>query len=94
LANAAIAASRVGSWARLARETKRNLDQALERAVPNWREVDRDPRWLAWLQERDVYSREKRQRLLDEAVARGDANRVIAFFNGFLAEAAWQQGQE
>jgi|SRR5262249_53106035 len=76
----------------VARQTKHNLDQALDGAVPNWREVNQHPSWLAWLQERDVFSREKRQRLLDDAVAKGDANRVIAIFNGFLAEAAWQQG--
>jgi hypothetical protein len=29
----------------LAVEARRNLDQRLERAVPNFREVDRDPRW-------------------------------------------------
>jgi len=77
---------------RLARQAKHNIDQALDSAVPNWRQVNQHPSWLAWLQERDVYSREKRQHLLDQAVEKGDANRVIAFFNGFLAEAAWQQG--
>jgi len=30
--------------------------------------------------------------LLDEAVERGDAGRIVAFFNGFLAEVAWRQG--
>src|SRR5262249_20429899 len=34
--------------ARLAREVKRNLDVALERAVPDWRQVNQDPRWLQW----------------------------------------------
>ena len=74
------------------RASKRTIDQALDGAVPNWREINRHPQWLEWLQEPDPYSRVKRQRLLDEAVERGDANRVIAFFNGFLGEAAWRQG--
>src|SRR5580765_2130699 len=30
---------------RLAREARRNLDQQVEIAVPNYREIDRDPRW-------------------------------------------------
>src|SRR5215467_1293750 len=77
----------------LARQTKHTIDQALDNAVPNWREINSDSRWLAWLAESDPYSRVKRQRLLDEAVERGDANRVIAFFRGFLGEAAWRQGQ-
>jgi len=33
----------------LAREVRRNLDQRLAEAVPNFREIDRDPRWLQWL---------------------------------------------
>ena len=76
----------------LARQTKHNIDQALDNAVPNWREINRHPQWLEWLQESDPYSRVKRQRLLDEAVERGDATRVIAFFRGFLGEEAWRQG--
>jgi len=40
--------------ARLARATKLNLELALDRAVPNWREIDRNPRWLHWLAGRDV----------------------------------------
>jgi hypothetical protein len=61
--------------------------------VPQWREINRHPQWLAWLQQTDTYSRVKRQRLLDDAVEKGDANRVIKFFQGFLAESAWLQGQ-
>ena len=39
---------------RLAIEARRNLDQAVERAIPNYREVDRDPRWHRWLLEIDL----------------------------------------
>jgi hypothetical protein len=42
---------------------------------------------------RDVLSGEIRQRLLDEAVARADAARVINFFRGFLQEASAAPGQ-
>jgi len=40
-----------------------------------------------------VYSGRLRQQLLDAAIARGDAVSVVAFFNGFLREAAGQHGQ-
>src|SRR5262249_26758124 len=68
----------------LAQEQRRGLYRSLDTMVPNWREIDRDPRWLEWLRGRDVLSGEIRQRLLDEAIARGDARRVINFFQGFL----------
>ncbi len=34
---------------RLAREARHRLDQQVERAVPNYREIDQDPRWHQWL---------------------------------------------
>jgi hypothetical protein len=72
---------------RLAREERRSLDQAIERAVPNWREIDRDPRWLQWLGGLDALSGRVRQDLLDEAIDQGNAMHVISFFRGFLREA-------
>ena len=72
----------------LAREVRRNLDQRLAEAVPNFREIDRDPRWLQWLTGCNALSGQIRQQLLDDAVAKGNAGRVIAFFRGFLQEAA------
>jgi hypothetical protein len=61
---------------RLAVEARRNLDAAVERAVPNYREIDRDPRWQA---------------LLNIAIADGSVNRVAALFRGFLQEAGGTQ---
>ena len=78
-----------------ARETKRGLDQALEAAVPNWREIDRNPQWLQWLSLPDPLSGRIRQELLNDAIEQGSAARVTAIFRGFLAAAdgAGQQGQ-
>src|SRR5215831_19328564 len=73
--------------AQLARETSRSVDAALDRAVPNWREINRDPRWLNWLLLPEPLSGRSRQLLLDDATARGNAASVIALFNGFLREA-------
>jgi len=71
----------------LAQEVQRNLHQQVERAVPNWAEINRDPRWLQWLNTPDVYTGRTRQWLLNDAVAAGSAGHVIAIFKGFLREA-------
>jgi hypothetical protein len=76
---------------RLAREARRALDQRVEREVPNYREVDRDPYWHRYLLEIDVLSGRPRQVLLNDAIASGDANRVAAFFKGFMREAGGPQ---
>ena len=59
------------------------LDQAVEMAVPNYREIDRDPRWHRWLLGVDVLSGRVRQQLLNEAISSAAAPRVISFFRGF-----------
>src|SRR5262249_61222664 len=78
---------------RVAREVQRNLHSQVEREVPNWREINADPRWLAWLSTPDPYSGVTRQRLLNDATAKGDAGRVVRIFKGFIAEVAGQPGQ-
>jgi hypothetical protein len=61
------------------------LERQLDREVPRWREVNRDPRWLQWLAQRHELTAQPRQRLLDDATAQGDVRRIIALFHGFLA---------
>ena len=68
---------------RLAIEARRNLDAAVERLVPNYRETDRDPRWHNWLLQTDPLTGRPRQQILNDAIASTDANRVAAFFRGF-----------
>ena len=71
---------------RLAKQDRRAMDNAVELAVPNYREVDRNPRWHRWLLGIDVLSGRVRQTLLNEAISAGSAPRVISFFKSFLAE--------
>jgi hypothetical protein len=52
--------------------------------VPNYREIDKDPRWHQWLQTPDPPSGRVRQRLLDQAIASATPHRVISFFQQFL----------
>jgi hypothetical protein len=72
---------------RLAIEARNNLDARVEAAVPNFREIDRDPLWHRWLLGVDVLSGRVRQQLLNEAIATASAPRVISFFKGFQQEA-------
>jgi hypothetical protein len=67
-----------------AAQTQRaNIEQALDREVPDWREIYRDPRFAAWLAEPDPYADATRSQLMRGAVANGDAGRVVRFYQGF-----------
>lgn len=63
------------------------LYQKLDASIPNWREINRDERFLDWLDEADPYSGEQRKALLQKAFTGQDANRVINFFRGFISVA-------
>ena len=71
---------------RLAIEARRNLDQRVEAAIPDYRTRDRDPEWHRWLLGIDSLSGRQRQLLLNDAIERGDASRVVAFFRSFQRE--------
>jgi len=64
---------------------RRELEIALDRAVPDWREIQNDPWWVGWLTTTHLYSELSRQRHFDAAAARGDAEGVAQFFRDFLA---------
>jgi hypothetical protein len=70
----------------MVRQQRAQLDAAVAAAVPNWREIDNDPRWLQWLGEIDPFTGAIRQQVLDDAIAAGSASRVLAFFNTFQAQ--------
>jgi hypothetical protein len=71
---------------RLALETRARLDREVEAAVPNYREIDEDPRWHQWLRQVDPYNGRIRQELLNDAIAARSAVRAVAFFRGFMRE--------
>jgi hypothetical protein len=71
---------------RLAQEARRRLDQEVAVAVPDFRDIDVNPRWHRFLVEVDPFTGRVRQALLNEAVKSGEARRVIAFFQKFLHE--------
>src|SRR5215471_3772589 len=54
-------------------QQRRRLEQALDRAVPDWRRRNQDPWWHAWLAMTHLYSEASRGWHLDAAAVRGDA---------------------
>ena len=71
---------------RNSREARQRLYTTITDTIPNWQEINRNPRFLDWLRLRDVYSGAIRQAMLKQAFQGADAPRVIAFFKGFLDE--------
>lgn len=75
----------------LARREQRLQNQTvlnqLDVQLPNWRQVNVDPAFLEWLRLPDVYSGGVRGQMLREAFQAASVPRVLAFFNGYLAEA-------
>lgn len=60
----------------------------LDEKLPDWRKLNTNEEFLSWLRLPDPYSGAIRHDMLKAAYAQGDAHRVLAFFNGFLAEEA------
>jgi hypothetical protein len=71
---------------RLQNQANQSIEATLDTEVPNWPQINVSPRFKAWLRLRDVYSRQVRQDLLNQAHKAADAAAVVAFFKGFLAE--------
>jgi len=69
------------------RVAKTSIDQYLDANVPNWREINNDPRFHSWLLAPEPYSGIIRDRLLKDAAHSANAPRVASFFKGFPREA-------
>lgn len=55
----------------------------LTKTVPDWEQINKDPRWIEWLGEEDPLYGVSRQALLNDAQQKLDIKRVTAFFNTF-----------
>jgi hypothetical protein len=64
------------------------MNSTIAAAVPEWVELNKDPRFVEWSQLPDIFSGAIRKTLMQEAWNSGDSSRVIAFFQAFLAEEA------
>jgi len=67
---------------------KQKMFDSLDQGCPGWHKINTDPNFIAWLQLPDTYSGAIRHSLLKAAFGANDSPRVLAFFNGFLAEEA------
>jgi hypothetical protein len=65
----------------------------LSRDVPNWRAIQSDPRWVQYLNLRNVYTNEVRGKMLKAAWDAADASRTIAIFQDFIKEVQATGGQ-
>jgi hypothetical protein len=64
------------------------MDRDIGAVVKDWQALNRDPRFMEWVKLPDVFSGAIRQELMQAAWNAGDARRVSAFFQAFLAEEA------
>ena len=64
----------------------------LEAMVPDWREINIDPEWLAWLGSNDPMYNQSRQSILDKANNAGDSHWTAQIFNTFKVSANRNNG--
>ena len=69
-------------------QTKQNIYTKLDEKLTNWRDINKDPKFLAWVNLPDQFSGAIRVHMMNDAFNKGDAQRVLNFFNGFLSEEA------
>jgi hypothetical protein len=79
-----------------AAKAQSEMEASLDRALPQWRDINFMPEFKAWLALPDMYSGAIKHDLLRAAYAQSNSPRVLSFFKGFLdQEAAYvPQGQE
>jgi hypothetical protein len=68
------------------RSQRAEIERALDNSGIDWHQVYADPRFSQWLSLPDPYNGTIRSQLLRQAVAVGDAHRVVRFYQGFLGE--------
>jgi DNA-binding SARP family transcriptional activator len=72
----------------VAQDSHAKLMESLDAKLPDWRDLNTNEEFLSWLRLPDPFSGAIRHDMLKAAYAAGNASRVLAFFNGFLAEEA------
>ncbi len=60
----------------------------LDAQLPNWRDINKHPTFIAWLGLPDPMSGDTRMNLLKAADGRNDGPRMLAIFHGFLRDEA------
>lgn len=60
----------------------------LDEKLPNWRQINRDPKFIAWTNLQDVLSGAIRGSMMRDAFGKNDASRVLSFFTAYLSDEA------
>lgn len=66
-----------------ARPVGQTVYQTLDQQAPRWREINKDPEFVGWLQHPDPLSGSTRHHMLQAAFTSQDAPRVLAFFQSY-----------
>lgn len=81
-----------GSVQNVAATTAQNAQQSmygyLDEQMPDWRQINRDPKFLAWANLPDPLSGVIRVEMMRDAHQKADGARVLRFFRGFLNDEA------
>lgn len=72
----------------VAAQRNQSMHEQMTALFPQWQEYNGYDRFIEWVMLPDPYSGAIRQNLMQEAWDAGDARRVNAFFQGFIAEEA------
>jgi hypothetical protein len=77
----------VSNIGRATEQTARDrLKADLSKVFPEWREVDEDPLFHEWLEDRDAFSGLKRADIFANAVQSNDCDRVVMVYKGYSDE--------
>jgi hypothetical protein len=63
-----------------------SVEASLDRALPEWRSINVDPNFVAWLATEDPFSGQRRQDMITRAYESGNAARTLAFFQAYQRE--------
>lgn len=77
-----------GTTRQVASTSRERMYHLLDDKCPQWNQLNEDENFISWLQLPDRYSGAIRSELLNAANERNDGPRVLAFFQGYLEEAA------
>jgi hypothetical protein len=69
-------------------KARMEMETALDRALPQWRDINVMPDFHQWLALPDMYSGAIKHDLLRTAYAQSNTPRVLSFFKGFLDQEA------
>ncbi len=73
---------------KLSESRQASFDERMTRELSNWKELDQDPGWHAWLSEPYGHSRLTRQQVLEDAVSEGSEKDVAGMFKEWKPELA------